>query len=62
MNNLNIKMIYTIFVFVALAAFNNIIIGLFPPLFSSIANDLNVNLSALGLVSAINILVTSISS
>jgi len=62
MNNLNIKMIYTIFVFVALAAFDNIIIGLFPPLFSSIAKDLNVNLSALGLVSAMNILVTAISS
>jgi len=62
MNKLNIKMIYTIFVFVALAAFDNIIIGLFPPLFSSIASDLNVNLSALGLVSAMNILVTSISS
>jgi MFS family permease len=62
MKNLNIKMIYTIFVFVALAAFDNIIIGLFPPLFSSIAKDLNVSLSALGLVSAVNILVTSISS
>ncbi|MDR3594670.1 MFS transporter [Clostridium sp.] len=62
MNTFNIKMIYTIFVFVALAAFDNIIIGLFPPLFSSIANDLNVNLSALGLVSAVNILVTSTSS
>lgn len=62
MKNLNIRMIYTIFVFVALAAFDNIIIGLFPPLFSSIADDLKVNLSALGLVSAVNILVTSISS
>jgi MFS family permease len=62
MNTFNIKMIYTIFVFVALAAFDNIIIGLFPPLFSSIANDLNVKLSALGLVSAVNILVTSTSS
>ena len=60
--NLNGKMIYTIFVFIALAAFDNIIIGLFPPLFSSIANDLNVDLSALGLVSAMNILVTAISS
>lgn len=55
-------MIYTIFVFVALAAFDNIIIGLFPPLFSSIAKELNVNLSALGVVSAVNILVTSVSS
>lgn len=62
MNTSNVKMIYTIFVFVALAAFDNIIIGLFPPLFSSIAKDLNVPLSALGIVSAINILVTSISS
>lgn len=55
-------MIYTIFVFVALAAFDNIIIGLFPPLFSSIAKELNVNLSALGVVSAVNILVTAFSS
>lgn len=62
MKTLNIKMIYTIFVFVALAAFDNIIIGLFPPLFSSIAKDLNVNISALGTVSAVNILVTSLSS
>jgi Arabinose efflux permease len=62
MNISNIKMIYTIFVFVALAAFDNIIIGLFPPLFAFIAKDLNVNLSALGIVSAINILVTSLSS
>lgn len=57
-----IKKVYTIFVFVALAAFDNIIIGLFPPLFSSIAKDLNVQISALGLVSAMNILVMSISS
>lgn len=62
MNTLNIRMIYTIFVFVALAAFDNIIIGLFPPLFSSIAKDLNVNIAALGMVSAVNILVTSLSS
>ena len=62
MNTNKIKIIYTIFVFVALAAFDNIIIGLFPPLFSSIAKDLNVQVSALGLVSAVNILVTSISS
>ncbi|NMM63154.1 MFS transporter [Clostridium sp. P21] len=55
-------MIYTISVFVALAAFDNIIIGLFPPLFSSIAKDLKINLSALGVVSAVNILVTALSS
>ncbi|WP_411679010.1 MFS transporter [Clostridium thailandense] len=62
MNIGNTKMIYTIFVFVALAAFDNIIIGLFPPLFTSIAKTLNVPLSAMGIVSAINILITSLSS
>lgn len=47
---------------VYLTAFDNIIIGLFPPLFSSIANDLNIHVYSLGIVSAINILVTSLSS
>jgi len=61
-NTQKIKTFYTIFVFVALAAFDNIVIGLFPPLFSSIAKDFNVQVSALGLVSAMNILVTSLSS
>lgn len=56
------KMIYTVFVFIALAAFDNIIIGLFPPLFSTIAKDLKVSVSALGLVSGANILVTALSS
>lgn len=61
--NLNtLNTFYTIFVFIALAAFDNIIIGLFPPLFSSISKDLNIKVSALGLVSGINILVTSVSS
>lgn len=62
MNINKLKTTYTIFVFVALAAFDNIIIGLFPPLFSSIAKTLHVQISALGVVSGINILVTSISS
>lgn len=62
MKSLNIKMIYTIFVFVFLAAFDNIIIGLFPPLFSAIAKDLNVNLSVMGFVLALNILSTALSS
>lgn len=55
-------MIYTVFVFIALAAFDNIIIGLFPPLFSSIAKDMNVQISSLGIISEVNILVTSFSS
>lgn len=62
MNKDNVRIIYTIFVFVALAAFDNIIIGLFPPLFLSISKDLNITLYSLGGVSAINILVTAVSS
>jgi MFS family permease len=56
------RIIYTIFVFVALAAFDNIIIGLFPPLFSSIAGALRIPVSSLGIVSAVNILTTALSS
>ncbi|WP_180955571.1 MULTISPECIES: MFS transporter [Bacillus] len=62
MKNTNVKIIYSIFVFIALAAFDHIIIGLFPPLFQYIADDLNVPIASLGIVSAINILVTAISS
>lgn len=54
--------IYTIFVFIALAAFDNIIIGLFPPLFHSISADLNVQEGKMGMVSAMNILTTALSS
>lgn len=62
MNRNNIRIIYTVFVFVALAAFDNIIIGLFPPLFSTIAKDLKITMYSFGIVSAINILVTAVSS
>jgi MFS transporter, Spinster family, sphingosine-1-phosphate transporter len=62
LKSINIKLIYTIFVFIALAAFDNIIIGLFPPLFQSIAKDLHVNVGKMGIISAINILVTAVSS
>jgi len=62
LNTLNIRSTYTIFVFVALAAFDNIILGLFPPLFSSIANDLGIQIHLLGIVLAVNIFVTCISS
>lgn len=58
----NTKMVFTIAVFIALAAFDNIIIGLFPPLFQYIAQDLNVGIAKLGSISAVNILVTAISS
>lgn len=62
MNINNIKAIYTVFIFIILAAFDNVVIGLFPPLFSSISKSMNVQISSLGIVSAVNILVTSLSS
>ncbi len=58
----NFAAIYTVFVFVALASLDNAVIGLFPPLFSSIARDMGIGVSALGVVSAINIFVTCVSS
>ncbi len=62
MKRINVKITYTIFVFIALAAFDNIIIGLFPPLFPSISKDLHVSVASMGVISAINILVTALSS
>jgi len=62
LKNKNAKTQFTIAVFIALAAFDNIIIGLFPPLFKFIAQDLNVDIAKLGIVSAVNIIVTAISS
>lgn len=58
----NLKIIYTIFVFTALAAFDNIIIGLFPPLFQSISKDIHTSINKMGVISAFNILATAISS
>ncbi|MEN8907511.1 MAG: MFS transporter [Clostridiales bacterium] len=54
--------VYTISVFVILAALDNMIIGLFPPLFSCISSDLGVEISFLGFASGANILFTVISS
>ncbi|MDP4084288.1 MAG: MFS transporter [Bacillota bacterium] len=62
MNRSKTKMIFTIFVFISLAAFDNIIIGLFPPLFPNIAQDLHVSIAKLSIISGINILVTAVSS
>ncbi|MEH7547519.1 MFS transporter [Neobacillus vireti] len=53
---------FTIAVIIILAAFEHIVIGLFPPLIQYIAKDLNVDIASLGFVSAANILVTSLSS
>lgn len=59
-NNLNI--VVTLTIFITLASLDNAVIGLFPPLFTSIAKDLNVHVSAMGVVSAINIFFTALSS
>ncbi|MCL1631401.1 MFS transporter [Sporolactobacillus sp. CPB3-1] len=56
------KVVYAISVYVSLAAFDNIVIGLFPPLFSNISSDLHVAISSMGVISAVNILATSFSS
>lgn len=62
MNISKIKIVYTISVFVALAAFDNIVLGLFPTLYSSIGLSLHVPVAMLGIVSGMNILVTCVSS
>ncbi len=58
----NFKIYYTVFVFIALAGFEHIIIGLFPPLFQYIAQDLAIDVADLGFISGMNILVTAISA
>lgn len=58
----NLGVIFTIFIFVALASLDHAVIGLFPPLFTSIASDLNINISSLGVISAVSYLVISVSS
>lgn len=57
-----IRVIYTIAVFTVLAAFDNVVLGLFPPLFLTISRDLKVRVSTLGMMSALNIFVISVSS
>lgn len=61
-NKSRLGMIFTVSIFIALASLEYAVIGLFPPLFSSIAANLNVHISAMGSVSAITILFTAVSS
>ncbi|MFT8871554.1 MAG: MFS transporter [Sporolactobacillus sp.] len=56
------KTVYAITVYVSLAAFDNIVVGLFPPLFQSIAHAMAVKVSAMGVISAVNILATAFAS
>ncbi|MHC1719276.1 MAG: MFS transporter [Clostridiaceae bacterium] len=62
MKKLDFRTIYAIVVFLALACFDFMILGLFPPLFHTISVDLNVHISSLGFVLALNIFVTSVSA
>ncbi len=61
-NGIKSSTIMTITIFIALASLDNAVIGLFPPLFSSISEDLNIPIENMGMVSALNILFTSLSS
>lgn len=62
LNFKNFDLIFTICVFIALASLDNAAIGMLPPLFSSIAHDMNFHVSVLGMISAVNIFVISASS
>jgi MFS transporter, Spinster family, sphingosine-1-phosphate transporter len=62
MKKLDFRTVYAIVVFLALACFDFMILGLFPPLFHSISVDLKVHISSLGFVLALNIFVTSVSA
>jgi MFS transporter, Spinster family, sphingosine-1-phosphate transporter len=53
---------FTVVVFVILASLDNAAIGLIPPLYPVMARDLGVTESALGLVTAVNILLTAATS
>jgi len=49
---MDFRTVYTVFIFIFLASLDYAVVGLFPPLFSSIAKSLNVHISAMGSVSA----------
>jgi MFS family permease len=51
--------VYSVVVFVVLASLDNVAIGLVPPLYSPIAQDLGVAKAAIGLVTAVSFLVTA---
>lgn len=59
---MDFRTVYTVFIFIFLASLDYAVVGLFPPLFSSIAKSLNVHISAMGSVSAVTILFTALSS
>lgn len=58
----NINIVLTLTILVLSASLDNVVLGLFPPLFSAISHDLNINVSAMGVVSAITIIFSATSS
>lgn len=60
--NKSLGLVFTIIVFISLASLDNAVIGMFPTLFSSIAKDLNIHVSNLGIISAVNIFLIAFSS
>lgn len=54
--------ILTLTILILSASLDNVVLGLFPPLFSSISEDLNINVSAMGVVSAVTIFFSAVSS
>ena len=59
---LKISTILTLTILILSASLDNVVLGLFPPLFSSISEDLNINVSAMGVVSAVTIIFSAVSS
>ncbi|HOQ00108.1 MAG TPA: MFS transporter [Acetivibrio clariflavus] len=57
-----INTILTLTILILSASLDNAILGLFPSLFSSISEDLNINVSIMGVVSAVTIFFSAISS
>jgi len=58
----NVSSIAIVSVFIVSGCLDTAVIGLFPPLFSSMAKELNVSVSSMGFVSAITILFIALSS
>lgn len=58
----NINTIITLTILILSASLDNAVLGLFPPLFSSISEDLNIHVSTMGVVSAVTILFSAVSS
>jgi MFS family permease len=57
-----IRRLYTVVVFIVLASLDNVAIGLVPPLYQPIAQDLGVRESAIGFATAVTFLVSAVAA